>query len=308
MGNTRSPRPAHRRRWTGNPNPAKVCRYRKDVESMGMDRSRMNSGFRILGLAAAVAIAVGGVAHAQNAKPSQPLEAEEELAPPVDANGGAATSATAADPWEGFNRKVFGFNDKVDKGFFVPAAKAYRATTPKAGRRGVRRFLSNFGSPSVFINDLLQGNLGRAGKTLSRFAINSTIGAGGFADPAGQMGIEGHNEDFGQTLAVWGVGSGPYLVLPLFGPSSPRDAFGALVGIGMQPLTFIRTPPANYARISLAGTTLLSAREAVLDPLAEIEANSLDYYSSFRSFYTQARAREIRNGVDDFEALPDFDE
>jgi phospholipid-binding lipoprotein MlaA len=122
------------------------------------------------------------------------------------------------------------------------------------------------------------------------------------------LGIEEHREDFGQTLAVWGVDSGPYLMLPLFGPSSPRDAFGALVGLGLQPLTYVRTPPATYARFSLAGANLLSARENVLDPLAEIEANSLDYYSSFRSFYTQARAREIRDGADDFETLPEFDE
>jgi phospholipid-binding lipoprotein MlaA len=262
----------------------------------------------LMGLTGAAAMWAGAAAMAQAEKPSPPLEADEDLAPPVTTDAAPAAAAAGPDPWEGFNRKVFGFNDKVDKGFFVPAAKAYRATTPTAGRRGVRRFLANLGSPSVFINDVLQGNFGRAGKTLSRFAINSTIGAGGFADPAGRMGIDGHNEDFGQTLAVWGVGSGPYLVLPLLGPSSPRDAFGALVGIGLQPLTYIRTPPANYARISLAGANLLSARENVLDPLADIEANSLDYYSSFRSFYSQARAREIRNGADDFDALPDFEE
>jgi phospholipid-binding lipoprotein MlaA len=219
-----------------------------------------------------------------------------------------APAPATNDPWEGFNRKVFGFNDAVDDVIFVPAAKAYRATTPKAGRRGIRRFLANLGSPSTFVNDILQGEFGRAGKTLSRFAINSTIGAGGFADPAGKMGIEGHSEDFGQTLAVWGVNSGPYLVLPLLGPSSPRDAFGSVAEIGLQPLTYVRTPPANYARLSLAGTNLLSARENVLDPLAEIEAKSLDYYSSFRSFATQARAREIRNGEADYDALPSFDE
>ncbi len=220
----------------------------------------------------------------------------------------AVPSTSSADPWEGFNRRVFGVNDAVDDAFFVPAAKAYRATTPKAGRRGIRRFLANLGSPSVFLNDILQGQFGRAGKTFSRFAINATIGAGGFADPAGQMGIDGHSEDFGQTLAVWGVGSGPYLVLPLFGPSSPRDAFGSIVEFGLAPLTYVRTPSANTARLSLAGANLLSARENVLDPLAEIEEKSLDYYSSFRSFYTQARAREIRNGLADYDALPTFDD
>ncbi|HBS32767.1 MAG TPA: VacJ family lipoprotein [Parvularcula sp.] len=229
---------------------------------------------------------------------------EPAAEPPSD----AAAAPASNDPWEGFNRKIFGFNDAVDGAVFVPAAKAYRATTPKAGRRGIRRFLANLGSPSTFVNDLLQGEFGRAGKTLSRFAINSTIGAGGFADPAGKMGIEGHSEDFGQTLAVWGVDSGPYLVLPLLGPSSPRDAFGAVAELGLQPLTYVRTRPATYARLSLAATNLVSARENVLDPLAEIEANSLDYYSSLRSFATQARAREIRNGEADYDALPSFDD
>jgi phospholipid-binding lipoprotein MlaA len=247
---------------------------------------------RTLVVAAAAAALTAGAAGAQ----------EPAAGPPAEA------APATNDPWEGFNRKVFGFNDAVDDAIFVPAAKAYRATTPKAGRRGIRRFLSNLGSPSTFVNDILQGEFGRAGKTLSRFAINSTIGAGGFADPAGKMGIEGHSEDFGQTLAVWGVSSGPYLVLPLLGPSSPRDAFGSVAEIGLQPLTYVRTPPANYARLSLGATNLLSARENVLDPLAEIEAKSLDYYSSFRSFATQARAREIRNGAADYDALPSFDE
>lgn len=259
------------------------------------------AGVRSGGLAA-LAMALG----ASTAVAQEP-PADEDLAPPAEAAAAPATEA-GPDPWEGFNRKVFGFNNAIDRAFFTPAARAYRATTPKAGRRGFRRFLANLGSPSVFINDVLQGEFGRAGKTLSRFAINSTIGAGGLADPAGQLGIEGHREDFGQTLAVWGVSSGPYLVLPFLGPSSPRDAFGAVAEIGLQPLTYVRTPPANYARLSLAGANLLTARENVLDPLAEIERNSLDYYSSFRSFYTQAREREIRNGADDLDALPSFDD
>lgn len=260
--------------------------------------SKRGMGATALKVLLGVVLSFGGAqtASAQDA-------AADEAATPIE-----TSSVSPTDPWEGFNRRVFGVNDTVDDVIFVPAAKAYRATTPKAGRRGVRRFLSNLGSPSVFVNDILQGQFGRAGKTLSRFAINTTIGAGGFADPADQLGIDGHSEDFGQTLAVWGVSSGPYLVLPFFGPSSPRDAFGTVVEFGLNPLTYVRTPPANTARLSLAGANLLSARENVLDPLAEIEAKSLDYYSSFRSFYTQARAREIRNGVADYDALPTFDD
>ncbi|MFN0023561.1 MAG: VacJ family lipoprotein [Parvularculaceae bacterium] len=247
-------------------------------------------------LALALAIALTSPAAAQ-------LSAGDEAAAPL-----AAAADAQPDPWQGFNRNIFAANNVVDDVLFVPAAKGYRAVTPKAGRRGIRRFLSNLGAPSVFVNDLLQGEFSRAGDTLSRFVINSTIGAGGFADPAAQMGIEGHNEDFGQTLAVWGVASGPYLVLPLLGPSSPRDAFGTIVETGLNPLTYARTPPANIARLSLAGTTLVSAREQFIEPLAEIEASSLDYYSSFRSFYTQSRTREINNGVTNYDALPTFDD
>ncbi len=222
----------------------------------------------------------------------------------------ALTTATAevADPWEGFNRKMFSAHLFLDRNLLVPAAKGYRATTPKSGRRGIRRFLANLRSPGVFVNDILQGEFGRAGETLSRFVVNSTIGAGGFADPAAQMGVASHGEDFGQTLAVWGVGSGPYLFLPLFGPSTGRDSFGTIVEIGLNPLFYVRTDAGSLARYATGGVGGVSAREQFLDPLAEIEAKSLDFYASYRSFYTQARKREIANGAVDYSDLPDIGE
>lgn len=220
----------------------------------------------------------------------------------------AGGSTEIADPWEGFNRKMFSAHQFLDGNFLVPTAKAYRATTPKVGRRGVRRFLSHIKAPGVFVNDILQGEFGRAGETLGRFVVNSTIGAGGFADPAAQIGIAPHSEDFGQTLAVWGVGSGPFLFLPMVGPTTTRDGFGKVVQIGMDPLFYARTPPADIARYSRAGVGGLSAREQFLDPLAEIEAKSLDYYASLRSFYAQSRKREIANGEVDYGDLPDIGE
>ena len=212
------------------------------------------------------------------------------------------------DPWEGFNRRMFKTNTFVDHHFIAPTARAYRTVTPKSGRRGIRRFMNNLRTPGILINDVLQGNLGRAGKTLSRFVINSTIGAGGFADPAAELGIAYHGEDFGQTLAVWGVHSGPYLVLPFIGPSTVRDAFGSGVQIGMNPLLYVRTPPARYASYSIFTVRGISTREQFLDPLAQIEADSLDYYSSLRSFYLQTRKREIANGKTDYSDLPDIGE
>jgi phospholipid-binding lipoprotein MlaA len=226
----------------------------------------------------------------------------------IDAALQPGSGAEFPDPWEGFNRKMFSAHQQVDRNFLVPVAKAYRATTPKAGRRGIRRFLTHIRAPGVFANDLLQGEIGRAGETLGRFFINSTIGAGGFADPAANIGIAPHSEDFGQTLAVWGVNSGPYLFLPLVGPTTTRDGFGKIVQIGMDPLFYVRTPPADIARYSRAGVGGVSAREQFLDPLAEIEAKSLDYYASMRSFYAQSRKREIANGAVDYGDLPDIGE
>ena len=225
----------------------------------------------------------------------------------------AAADTPAEDPWEGFNRSMFKVHNIVDKSILVPTSLAYRAVTPKRGRRGIRRFLANLRAPGIFVNDILQGEFGRAGETVGRFIVNSTIGAGGFADPAAELGIEAHREDFGQTLAVWGVDSGPYLFLPLIGPSTVRDTFGTGVQIFMDPLFYPRSRTANVARFTRASIGGISAREPFIEPLREMEENSLDYYASFRSFYLQTRQRQILNGQTDFNALPtiqddEFDE
>lgn len=218
------------------------------------------------------------------------------------------TSAAEADPWEGFNRKMFAVNDTLDRSLIVPAAKAYRAVTHKKQRKGLRNFIANLRTPVILVNDILQGEFGRAGKTASRFVINSTVGFGGMGDPAERLGIEQHSEDFGQTLAVWGAPSGPYVVLPFFGPSTVRDGFGAAVDIAADPAIWIRTEPAQYFRYSRTGVGLLSSREPLIEPLADIKADSLDYYASIRSFYLQSRQREILNGRTNFDDLPDIGE
>ncbi len=261
------------------------------------------TGSLLGGIAAALSI---GAAAAQGVVGDQSVADEPVAQTEID---GAVTEASAtdvADPWEGFNRKMFSAHLFFDDALLIPAAKTYRAATPKVGRRGLRRFLAHIRAPVVFVNDLLQGEIGRAGETLSRFVVNSTIGAGGFADPAAHIGIPAHGEDFGQTLAVWGVGSGPFLFMPLLGPSTARDAFGQFAERGMDPLFYVRTPPADIAGYARAGAGGVSAREQFLDPLAEIEAKSLDYYASFRSFYLQARKREIANGKVDYSDLPDI--
>ncbi|MBT8473640.1 MAG: VacJ family lipoprotein [Marinicaulis sp.] len=221
--------------------------------------------------------------------------------------GTADTSASATnDPWEGFNRKMFAVNNVLDEAIVVPAAKVYRATTHKKQRKGIRNLLANARAPFTFVNDILQGEFKRAGDTASRFVVNTTIGFGGMGDPAARMGIEPHTEDFGQTLAVWGLDSGPYLYLPFFGPSTLRDGFGMATETVADPVFWLRTDAASYTRYARTGATALSVREPLLEPLADIKENSLDYYASVRSFYLQSRRREIANGQTDFDDLPDI--
>lgn len=249
---------------------------------------------------AAIAAASATAAHAQL---SELENAEADDLQPV-----AEAGAAQIDPWEGFNRRMFAVNTAIDDVLLVPAAKSYRAVTFKKQRKGVRNFLDNLRTPVILINDLLQGEFKRAGETAGRFVVNTTIGFGGMADPAERIGIPQHNEDFGQTLAVWGVDSGPYLVLPVFGPSTLRDGVGAGVGVVMDPAFYLRTDAASLFRYSRAGVTGVSIREPLIEPLEDIRENSLDDYASFRSFYLQARKREINNGRTDFDDLPDIGE
>ncbi|MEX0645318.1 MAG: VacJ family lipoprotein [Parvularculaceae bacterium] len=218
------------------------------------------------------------------------------------------TSGSDADPWEGFNRQSFKVYLFFDDYFLVPAAKGYRAVTTKKSRKGIRNFLSNIQSANILFNDLLQGEFKRAGQTTGRFLINSTIGFGGFADPASKIGIPHHSEDFGQTLAVWGAPSGPFMFMPIFGPSTIRDGVGLGVDFAADPLVWLRSDAAAIARYSRFGMTAISRREPLIEPLEDIERTSLDYYASLRSFYMQARKREIANGRTTFEDLPDIGE
>jgi phospholipid-binding lipoprotein MlaA len=134
-----------------------------------------------------------------------------------------------ADPWEGFNRRMYYFNAKADEHLLLPAVAVYKAITPNFIEKGISNFFSNIGEFPVFINSLLQAKPGVAAETLSRFVVNSTVGVFGLFDVATPIGLDEQNEDFGQTLGVWGVNSGPYIVLPLMGPSSLRDVAGATI-------------------------------------------------------------------------------
>jgi len=166
-------------------------------------------------------------------------------------------------------------------------------------RDGVHNFLQNLRAPIIFANDVLQGSPGRAGTTLARAIINSTLGVLGFGDPAAALGFEQHDEDFGQTLAVWGVGEGPYVMLPLFGPSNPRDVVGKVVDFFLDPINWwASNTEQDWIPITRAVVTGIDARDQLWDVLDDLERTSIDFYAAIRSLYRQRRGDEIRNGAD----------
>jgi phospholipid-binding lipoprotein MlaA len=211
------------------------------------------------------------------------------------------------DPWEPTNRDTLKLNGKIDKYFVIPTVGVYFFLVPQGGRRAVHNFLQNISLPTVFVNDVLQGEARRAGQTLARFTINTTLGLGGLLDPAtSKFHIPGHGEDFGQTLAVWGVDEGPYLVLPFFGPQPPRDALGQVVDVFLDPTTHIHFKQHLWWDVGRYYFTLLDLRGQTYSTVQGIQRGSVDYYASLRSLYRQLRNNEIRNGRPDTKDLPEF--
>ncbi len=209
------------------------------------------------------------------------------------------------DPLEPMNRYFFEVNYALDELFLKPVAGWYYILLPNPAQDGVRNFLRNLSSPVILANDLFQGETDRAGTTLVRFLVNSTIGVVGLFDVAGEMGYPYHDEDFGQTLAVHGTEEGPYLVIPLLGPSNPRDLSGRVVDIFLDPLTYITYGNDNLATLMYvrAGLWGVDTRARNLKTFDEIRAGSLDYYATIRSLYRQHRDDAIRNGEDPDAAL-----
>ncbi len=216
------------------------------------------------------------------------------------------TPGTIRDPWEGWNRKVYALNNAIDRAFAEPFARTYQRITPSPVRSGIRNWVNNLEAPVIFANDLLQLEPKRAGVTALRFGINSTIGILGLFDPAKSIGLERHSEDFGQTLGRYGARTGPYLMLPLLGPSSVRDAFGSIVDIGLDPLTYAQFEGDTAFRITRGVAGVVTARTDSLESVANLRATSPDPYVALRSAYAQSRASLIRNGQPTAADLPDF--
>jgi phospholipid-binding lipoprotein MlaA len=217
--------------------------------------------------------------------------------PPKDPAQRAAFEQTN-DPLEPLNRRILDVNQFIDTIVLKPAAEAYVFVVPEDGRKAVHNMLDNMKEPTLVFNNLLQGEFKRAGISLGRFAINSTVGFGGMVDAATLSGIKRQPADFGQTLFVWGIPAGPYLMLPLLGPSNPRDAIGGGVDSYADPFTIVAKNNGITELITdrfVVGG--LDERAKVLDELDQLQKNSIDYYAELRSLSQQNRAAELRHGA-----------
>ena len=204
------------------------------------------------------------------------------------------------DPLEPLNRAIFAFNEVFNLAILEPVAKTYNFVTPEFIRERISNFLANIKTPVVLVNDLLQGEFERSLDTGARMVINSTIGVAGFFDVADEMGFKPHSEDFGQTLAVWGVGEGFYMVLPLLGPSNPRDALGKfVVDSFFDPLgIYLDNTGRDEIALSLAGVRGGTTYANIVEELGDLRETSIDFYGALRSLFRQRRKAEIRNSDD----------
>ena len=198
----------------------------------------------------------------------------------------AAPATSADDPLEPLNRNILFFNGALDRVVLRPVASGYARVVPAPIRTGIGNFLDNLREPRTAINQLLQGRPGLAVADTARFLVNSTLGIGGLFDPATQMGLAHHREDFGQTFAVWGIEPGPYLMIPFSGSSNVRDAIGMVVGLGAMPQTYIDFPP----RAGLTAMWVVRQRSESLHLGAQITG---DPYVYLREAWMKRRAAQI---------------
>jgi len=216
---------------------------------------------------------------------------------------GCATTATTVadqdDPWAGWNRGTQTFNDNLDKAILKPLAKGYQLITPELVDEGVTNFFSNLSDIGVFINDFLQFKFTQGGMDTSRFLINTTAGVAGIIDVAKMIDLPKHKEDFGQTLGFWGVPSGSYLVLPFFGPSSPRDTFGLIGDALMNPLTYVSVFGGAAVNAATAGGRVLDVTDTRANLMSTekiVEEGSVDRYDFIKNSYQQKREYLVHDG------------
>ncbi len=215
--------------------------------------------------------------------------------------GGCASTGNPSDPFEPVNRAIYKFNDGVDGLLIKPAAEFYRFAVPSFVRTGVGNFFSNINDVIVALNNLLQGKIPEAMNDLGRILVNTTLGVFGVLDPATELGVEKHNEDFGQTLGFWGLGDGPYIVLPFLGPSSLRDTVGWFGDAYSWPISYLKP---NRDRNALIAFRFVSVRSELLEASQILETAALDPYEFVRDGYLQRRRNQVYDGNPPEEADP----
>ncbi|HEX3367568.1 VacJ family lipoprotein [Phenylobacterium sp.] len=231
------------------------------------------------------------------------------LALPLIAAAFLATPCRAADPsdpLESMNRRFFGMEEALDRHLLGPIAHSFGAA-PSPLRRALRNFGRNLGEPVVVVNDLLQGRVAQAAGTVVRIVVNTTFGVGGLLDVAKKNHLPHHDNSFGTTLGRWGAGPGPYLFIPLVGPTTFRDAFGSIADIGLNPLTYVRYRSKTEIDVGVAVIQGLGERLDGERDLATIRETSTDPYATLRSYFLQNRQAEITGKTTDIGALPDLD-
>ena len=216
--------------------------------------------------------------------------------PPADPAERAVFEKTN-DPLEPLNRKILDVNMFVDRILLKPVTKVYIAVVPEEARDAVKRALDNMKEPVVAINNVLQAEPRRAGISAGRFVVNTTLGVGGLFDPAKKWGLDRETGDFGQTLFAWGLPDGPYLVVPILGPSNPRDLLGMGADAYIDPFSYLATAKdLDEIQISRFVVDGIDQRARVMDVLDDLQKNSLDFYAQLRSLSQQHRAAELRHG------------
>lgn len=203
------------------------------------------------------------------------------------------------DSWEGWNRGTQSFNDTLDDNILKPVAKGYNTITPEPVDQGITNFFSNINDIGTTINDFLQLKMTQGGMDFGRFLVNTTAGLGGFIDVASMIDLPKHNEDFGQTLGFWGVPSGNYLVLPFFGPSSPRDTVGLVGDALMNPLTYVSVFGGAAVNAAVAGSKAIDVTDTRSDLLSSekiLDEAAIDRYEFIRNSYEQRREYLIHDG------------
>ncbi len=203
--------------------------------------------------------------------------------------------ALEADPWKGWNLAMFKFNNAVDQFFVAPLARAYRFAMPKWGRDRVSNFFNTLEESTNFVNSILQGDVEGMFRSFWRFTINATFGIGGMHDVAAGFGLHEKDRTFSQTLALYGVESGPYLVLPFMGPSTPRDLFGTVADAASEPTTYA----SGAWPYAVSGLHIISMREGLLNFTDDVDANSFDPYSTYKSSYLQNRKKKVVRNIAD---------